>query len=126
MTRIKFSTDKVIGQVFPADYHNRAKRLRSLGVVTSIRQHCSEPKKEERQQTNKSISPSILCLLNQFRHSKLRYHICNQMAKQWSASGCGLKVTCSTSQRSDCSLLFCICFAFSITNLWLTLRKNQQ
>ena len=34
------------------------------------------------------------------------------MVKQWSASSCGFKVTCSRSQNSDCSpFLFLFCFS---------------
>ena len=44
--------------------------------------------------------------------SKLWYHICSQMVQQWWTWSCGLRVTCSRSQRSDCSpLLFLFCFS---------------
>ena len=40
-------------------------------------------------------------------HSKPWYHICSQVGRQWWTWSCGFKVTCSRSQRSDCSpLLF--------------------
>ena len=45
-------------------------------------------------------------------HSKLRYHICSQVVKQWWTWSCGFRVTCSRSQRSDFSLLlFLFCFS---------------
>ena len=44
-------------------------------------------------------------------HSKLWYHICSQVVKQWWTWSCGFKVTCSKPQRSDCSpMLFLFCF----------------
>ena len=45
-------------------------------------------------------------------HSKLWYHICSKVVKQWWAWNCDFKVTYSKSQRSDCSpLLFLFCFS---------------
>ena len=75
-------------------------------------------------------------------HSKLWYHICSQMVKQWWTWSCGYKVTCSRSQRSDCSLLlfkrksFFFCFSPPNASFFVTdhttklgmkdLLKDQQ
>ena len=43
-------------------------------------------------------------------HSKLLYHICSQVVMQCLAWSCDFKVTCSWSQRSDCSQLLSLFF----------------
>ena len=80
-------------------------------------------------------------------HSKLWYHICSQVVKQWWAWSCGFNMTCSRSQRSDCSPLHflfrffsakCVLFVINHTTklgmkdllkdqqLWVERDSNQQ
>ena len=56
-------------------------------------------------------------------HSKLWYHICSHVIKQWWTWSCGFNVTCSRSQRYDCSSLPFL-FCFSPPHALFRQRKN--
>ena len=64
--------------------------------------------------------------------SKLWYHICSQMVKQWWTWSCGFKVTWSVSQRSHCSMMLCLlCFSppialFFVIDQQLCVEKDSN